>query len=66
MGLEEVCNNFGLEYKKQHGNISTVCARGQKTLLSRYICRYNKDDEFKGLKGLDLKNKIIEYLGHKI
>ena len=43
--LKELCIFFGLDYKKQHGNISSICNRKQKTLLGKYILRYAYDDE---------------------
>ncbi len=61
-GLENLCINFGLNYKKQHGNISSVCVRVQKTLLSKYICRYDKDDEFINLSESQRRLAICEYL----
>lgn len=44
--IKALCSHFGLDYKKQHGNISSVCTRKQKTLMSKYILRHAYDDEF--------------------
>lgn len=41
-----LCEYFGLDYSKQHGNISTVCSRKQKTLMGKYVLRHAEDDEF--------------------
>ena len=43
---KQLCNHLGIEYKKQFGNIASVCRRKQKTLLKKYILRYLDDDEF--------------------
>lgn len=45
-GIKSICEYLGLDYKKQHGNISAVCHRKQKTLLGKYVLRYASDDEF--------------------
>ena len=58
-GAKELCYALKLPSRS---NISTVCQRRQKTILSRYILRYDYDDEFKGLTNSELKNKIQEYL----
>lgn len=44
--IKALCSHFGLDYKKQHGNISSVCTRKQKTLMGKYILRHAYDDEF--------------------
>lgn len=41
-----LCEQLNLDYKKQHGNISMVCSRQQKTLMGKYILRHANDDEF--------------------
>lgn len=45
-GIKSLCEYLGLDYKKQHGNISSVCTRKQKTLMGKYILRHTNDDEF--------------------
>lgn len=47
IGIKEVCKKLNLNYNKQHGNISSVCNKKQKTLLNMYIVRYDREDEFK-------------------
>ena len=42
----ELCNHFGIEYNKQHGNIIQICKRKQKSLLGKYVLRHPYDDEF--------------------
>lgn len=44
--IKALCSHFRLDYKKQHGNISSVCTRKQKTLMGKYILRHAYDDEF--------------------
>lgn len=44
--IRELCNKLGLDYAKQHGNISMVCSRKQKTIMNKYILRHPNDDEF--------------------
>ena len=45
-GIKSLCEHLGLDYKKQHGNISSVCTRKQKTLMGKYVLRHANDDEF--------------------
>lgn len=45
--IQTLCNHFGIEYSKQHGNISSICNRKQKSLFGKYILRYDFDDEIK-------------------
>ena len=44
--IKDLCEHFGIDYKKQHGNVSSVCNRKQKTLMGKYILRHANDDEF--------------------
>lgn len=44
--MKELCLYFGLNYNTQHGNISSVCNRKQKTFLGKFISRYVCDDEY--------------------
>ena len=44
---KSLCVFLGIQHNKQAGNISSVCKRKQKTLLNKYILRYDDDDEFK-------------------
>ena len=44
--MKALCEYLGLDYKKQHGNISSVCSRKQKTLMGKYVLRHANDDEF--------------------
>ena len=62
-GVKSLCKNFDIN-PKSHGNISSICERKQKTLKSKYLLRYNKDDEFKGLNNKERKKKIDSYLGN--
>lgn len=62
-GFNELCTNLQLKNKS---NISSVCQRRQKTILGRYILRYDYDDEFKGLDATELERKIQDYLRKKI
>ena len=41
------CLYAGLDYKKCACSISSVCRRRQKTLIKKYILRYDIDDELK-------------------
>ena len=41
------CEHFNLDYNKKKSQITAVCKRRQKTLLGKFIVRYEKDDEFK-------------------
>lgn len=61
----DLCNKLNINYKKQHGNITSICKRNQKTLMNKYILRYNEDDEFKMLKIIERKEKIKGYLNKK-
>ena len=42
----ELCAHFGIDYNKQHGNISSICNRKQQSLFGKYILRHPYDDEF--------------------
>lgn len=42
-----LCDHLGINYNNQHGNISQVCMRKQKTLLGKFILRHPYDDEYK-------------------
>ena len=44
--IKALCEYLGLNYKKQHGNISSACGRKQKTLMGKYILRHANDDEY--------------------
>lgn len=43
---KSLCEHFNLNYKNQHGNISSICQRKQKTLMNKYVLRHASDDEF--------------------
>lgn len=60
--VAELCVDLKLEYKKQHGNITMVCKKRQKTIKERYILRYRKDDEFFALSINDRKKQIELFL----
>lgn len=62
----ELCKNLNVDYKKQHGNISTICKRKQKTLLGKYILRYDYDDEFKKLSNNQRIYKIEAFMNMEI
>lgn len=55
---KKMCKNLNIDYKKQHGNISTICKRKQKTLLGKYILRYDYDDEFKNKTSNERKKEF--------
>ena len=61
-----LCKNLNVDYKKQHGNISTICKRKQKTLLGKYILRYDYDDEFKKLSDNQRIYKIETFMNMEI
>ena len=42
-----LCEHFGIDINKQHGNISSICRRKQKSLFGKYVLRHPFDDEFK-------------------
>ena len=46
-GAKDLCKHLGIDYNKQFGNIASVCRRKQKTLLGKFILRYDTDDELK-------------------
>ena len=58
-----MCLALGIQVKS-FGNISSVCMRKQKTLLSKYILRYDRDDEFKGHTQAEIQSMIADYLGN--
>ena len=62
IGRKEMCAALGIQVKSL-GNISSVCMRKQKTLHSKYILRYDRDDEFKGLSQTEIQSMIASYLG---
>lgn len=64
-GVKDVCINMGINYNKQRGNITSICKRNQKTLATKYILRYEKDDEFLNLEKADRLEKIKSFLNNK-
>lgn len=56
---------MGINYNKQRGNITSICKRNQKTLATKYILRYEKDDEFLNLEKADRLEKIKSFLNDK-
>lgn len=40
-----LCEHLNINYKKQCGNIASVCSRKQKTLMGKYILRHANDDD---------------------
>lgn len=63
--IKELCNTMNINYDKQHGNITSICYRKQKTLNNKYILRYNETDEFKNLDNLQRKDVINKFLNNK-
>jgi translation initiation factor IF-1 len=43
---KSLCEYLNLDYKKQRGNITSVCSRKQKTIMGKYVLRHANDDEF--------------------
>ena len=62
IGMKEMCTALDIKVKS-FGNISSVCTRKQKTLLSKYVLRYDRDDEFKGHTQAEIHAMISTYLG---
>ena len=61
-GFNELCADLGIKTKS---NACSVCQRRQKSIGKRYILRYVIDDEFKGLGGIELKEKLQAFLNKK-
>lgn len=60
--IAELCDDLKIVYQKQHGNITMVCQRKQKTIKDRYVLRYRKDDEFYNLSKEERKKQIDIYI----
>lgn len=60
--IAELCDDLKIVYQKQHGNITMVCQRKQKTIKDRYVMRYRKDDEFYNLSKEERKKQIDIYI----
>lgn len=66
-GIVELCKNLDINYKRQRGNITSICKRNQKTLNHKYILRYQKDDEFVGINTNEERlKKIQNYINNDI
>lgn len=62
-GIVELCKKMKINYKKQRGNITSICNRKQKTLMNKYVLRYQKDDEFINIDNNEERlKKILNYL----
>lgn len=58
LGIREVCKYLNIDYKKQRGNISSVCSRKQNTICNKFLIRKFIDDEYANMTLKDRKKEF--------